>query len=100
MNKWVQLNEYGDVLGGLACYEAELSEQEQQTKRRLHMQKVLHRIMEEELTTRQKQVMLLYYFDGKTMTDIAVQLGVNKSTVSRTVANSKRRIERCMKYWL
>lgn len=45
-----------------------------------------------QLTHRQTQVMLLYYFEGKNITEIAQELGLNKSTVSRTLRRSLNRL--------
>ncbi|WP_298484131.1 sigma-70 family RNA polymerase sigma factor [uncultured Ruminococcus sp.] len=41
-------------------------------------------IIENELSARQKQILVLYYKEKKTMPEIAHALGVNVSTVSRT----------------
>ena len=38
------------------------------------------------------------YDQGKTMTKIALQLHVNKSTVSRTLARGRARLKKCLKY--
>ena len=43
-------------------------------------------IMENEISARQKQILVLYYKEKKTMPEIARQLGVCISTVSRTPA--------------
>lgn len=51
-------------------------------------------LIEEELTARQKEVLTLYFFDGKTQEDIADILKLSQSTVSRhlfgTVRNGKK----------
>ena len=54
--------------------------------------------MEEELTPRQKQMVRMHYVEQRTMPDIAVELGVAVSTVSRTIARGKRRLRRCLRY--
>lgn len=41
-------------------------------------------ILEQELSEKQKRVLVLYYKEKKTMPEIAHLLGVNVSTVSRT----------------
>ena len=56
---------------------------ERQEKRRLAWH-IAKNIMENELSARQKQILVLYYKDKKTMPEIAKTLGVNISTVSRT----------------
>ncbi len=50
------------------------------------------------LTKAQKCYIILYYRDGLTMQQIAHKLGVNKSTVSRTVAAARRKIEKCAEH--
>ena len=51
-----------------------------------------------ELTGRQLEIMKLYYVDGLRMPHIARELGINKSTVSRTLSRGKSRLQRCLKY--
>ena len=51
-----------------------------------------------ELTPRQMEVIRLYYLDGMTMVQAAKMLGVNKSTVSRTLKRGRARLKRCLKY--
>lgn len=58
----------------------------------------LRRAMESELTPRQLQIMKLYFMEGEKQCDIAIMLGVNKSTVSRTISRGKSRLHRCLKY--
>lgn len=52
----------------------------------------------EELTPRQQQVIHMYYIDQMLMRDIAKKLGVNVSTVSRTLARGRARLHRCLRY--
>lgn len=60
----------------------------------------LRQARERELTPRQRQMVALYYDRGLTMTQIAGRLGVNRSTVSRTVKRAKQRLYRCLRYAL
>lgn len=52
----------------------------------------------EELTPRQQQVVHMYYVDQMLMRDIADTLGVNVSTVSRTLGRGRDRLRRCLRY--
>lgn len=52
----------------------------------------------EELTPRQAQVVHMYYIDQMLMGDIAEALGVNVSTVSRTIGRGRKRLRRCLRY--
>lgn len=54
--------------------------------------------LEEELTPRQRQMVHMYYIDQMLMRDIADTLGVNVSTVSRTIARGRKRLQRCLRY--
>ena len=60
----------------------------------------LHRARQQELTPRQQEMLVLYYDRGMTMPQIAAHLGVNCSTVSRTIRRAKRRLYRCLRYTL
>lgn len=51
-----------------------------------------------ELTPHQQQVLELYIDQGMSMSGIARLLGVNKSTVSRTLRRALRRLERALRY--
>ena len=57
-------------------------------------------LREQELTPRQREMVFLYYDRGLKMSQIAQKLGVNRSTVSRTVKRAKQRLYRCLRYAL
>ena len=54
--------------------------------------------LREEVTERQKQVLFLYYNQGLTMREIGAALGVDRSTVSRTIKRGEARLHRCLRY--
>jgi len=60
----------------------------------------LRQAREQELTPRQRQILALYYDEGKTIPCIAGELGLNRSTVSRTLRRAKDRLYRCLRYAL
>lgn len=60
--------------------------------------KNLRRAIEEELTPRQRQMIQLYFLQGKKMSEIADELGVHISTVSRTISRGKARLRKCLRY--
>ena len=51
-----------------------------------------------EVTPRQRQLLLLYYGQGLNMRQIGERLGVDKSTVSRTIKRGENRLRRCLRY--
>ena len=58
----------------------------------------LMRCIREDVTPRQREVLLLYYFREMRQTEIAQQLGVARSTVSRTIRRGEQRLKRCLRY--
>ncbi len=64
------------------------------------LRRSLRRAREQELTPRQRQTLELYFDQGMTIPQIARELGVNRSTVSRTLRRAKNRLYRCLRYAL
>lgn len=54
--------------------------------------------LRQDITPKQREYMILYYGQGMSMEAIAHQLGVNKSTVSRTLKRGRQRLYRCLRY--
>ena len=62
------------------------------------LQAFLGKALREDVTLRQQQVLFLYYVQGLNMRQIAEALGVERSTVSRTLKRGEERIRRRMRY--
>ena len=60
----------------------------------------MHRVIENELTEKQKRAVLGYYVDKKTMPELAREFGVCKSTVCRTIQRAEKRLRRCLRYYM
>lgn len=58
----------------------------------------LRRIMQEELTELQRRTLTAYYFQRKTIPQIARERGVHNSTVSRTLHRAEETVKRFLKY--
>ena len=58
----------------------------------------LLRALREDVTPRQREMLLLYYGEQLNMRQIGTRLGVDKSTVSRTIKRGERRLQRCLRY--
>ena len=84
----------GDMTVWLRDHAEDNSDQLEQLRRNLR------RAREQELTPRQREILALYYDRGLKMPQIARKLGVNRSTVSRTVKRAKERLYRCLRYAL
>ena len=58
----------------------------------------VRRVIAEELTDLQREALIGYYFDRKSITDIAAERGVNKSTVCRTLHRAVQKLRRFLAY--
>lgn len=58
----------------------------------------VQRVIREELTELQRQTLIAYYFQQQTIPRIAMDRGVNKSTVSRTLRRAEEKLRRYLKY--
>lgn len=55
-------------------------------------------VLSKELTERQRQIVTGYYLEGKNIPQLAAELGVHKSTVSRTLIRGETRLRQFLKY--
>ena len=60
--------------------------------------KRVKRVIEEELTEVQREILMAYYFGELTQAQIAAQRGINKSTVCRTLHRAEKRLRMFLKY--
>ena len=60
--------------------------------------KRVQRVIQEELTPLQRETLIAYYFQERTITQIAQERGVNKSTVCRTLKRAEEKLRRFLKY--
>ena len=58
----------------------------------------LRRILQTELTDRQRSTLYAYYFEKKTLSQIAIEQGLNKSTVCRNLHGAEEKVKRFLKY--
>ncbi len=60
--------------------------------------KRVQRVIREELTENQREILLAYYIQNRTIPQIAQDRGVNKSTVSRTLHRAESKLRRYLRY--
>ncbi len=60
---------------------------------------IIRDVIETELTKRQKQILILYFYKNLKMTEISKMLNINKSTVSRTIERGIKKIHKFLKYY-
>ena len=65
--------------------------------RELQMKRI-QRVIEEELTPIQREVLIAYYIADQTIPQIARDRGVHKSTVARTRHRAEDKLRRFLKY--
>jgi len=65
--------------------------------REVQLQRV-RRVIAEELTQVQREMLTAYYFQELTMAQIARDRGVNKSTVCRTIHRAENKLRKFLKY--
>ena len=87
-----------EFLGDLPVWKRQHSADNSEQLERLRRN--LRRAREQELTERQRQLLEMYYEEGKSMSRIAASLRINKSTVSRTIARGRKRLYRYLQYSL
>ena len=66
---------------------------------RERMKRILYRAIRHELTDRQRDCLTRYYLDGVRMNEIARQMGLSKSTVSRHIAAASKKLRRIASYY-
>ena len=87
-----------EFMGDLAAWERENGQDNSEQLERLRRN--LRRVRSAELTPRQAQLLHLYYDLGYSMSGIAGELGIDKSTVSRTISRGRERLKRYLQYSL
>ena len=85
-----------EFMGDLAAWERENSEDNSEQLSRLHRN--MRRVRETELTEKQAEMIHLYYDLGMSIPQIAREKGLNKSSVSRTLARGRERLKRYLQY--
>jgi len=65
-----------------------------------YLKKLLHSAIERELRECQKSAVNKFYFEGMSVTDIAREQRVNKSTVSRNLKRARQKLSLTMRYGL
>ncbi|MGN8898028.1 sigma-70 family RNA polymerase sigma factor [Flavonifractor sp. HCP28S3_F3] len=86
----------GMYAADMAAYSRAMAEDNSQQMARLKHNLV--RALREDVTPRQREFLLLYYGEQLNMRQIGERLGVDKSTVSRTIKRGEARLRRCLRY--
>lgn len=57
-------------------------------------------LIQSELTDKQRMCLLLHYYEGIKMKDIALKLGLCNSTVSRHIASATKKLKNIAQYYM
>ncbi|MBQ3557031.1 MAG: sigma-70 family RNA polymerase sigma factor [Oscillospiraceae bacterium] len=82
----------------MAAYMRQLSEQNTNTNSMEQLRHNLVRCLNEDITPRQRTMLTMYYVQQLSQKEIARQLNVDRSTVSRTILRGERQLQRCLRY--
>lgn len=69
------------------------------TKSNVILKKMLLNIIKNDLTARQNEIIMLYYFKGLDMTQIAEKCEISPQAVSAVMARARKRIYNILKYY-
>ena len=58
----------------------------------------IRRVIEMELTQKQREVILAYYFQDKNIPEIAAERGIQKSSVCRCLRRAEKKVRLCLRY--
>lgn len=94
----ININSLNFVNNGKNCFNPFSDENNNDENIKL-MNRYVKKIINYELTERQRQIINLYYYEQKSISEIAVCLDVNPSTVSRSLASSRKNIFRILRYY-
>ena len=82
----------------MAVYSRAMSEENTNSDDITKLKRNLIKALKSDVTPRQREMLMLYYGKGLNMRQIGELLGVDKSTVSRTVKRGETRLKRCLWY--
>lgn len=98
MNKYrMEMLVGNEILTPLELFK-KVKRREDSTKHIQVLKKLMAYAIKEELSSRQRQCILLYYVHGKNQREIAERLHINPSVVSRHVTRGLKRLQRALKY--
>ena len=98
-NKVLSLDNFTESMASMDKFNKKLSEQTTNNTEYKKMVKLLKNIVEGELTNKQKICVSLYYGEMKKMNEIAEELGIGVSSVSRHIKRAKQKVQKTITYY-
>ena len=94
--KGLSLDSFTESIAGIETFKRDLVGNSKEHKKMIEL---LKKVVEGELTERQKTCISLYYGGQMKMHEIAKRLEIDVSCVSRHIKKGKERIQKTMKYY-
>lgn len=95
--KWVP----PEIRAAMEIWQGQDSEDNDARMQRMQrLRRNLKKAIDQELTGRQQTMLLMRYSENCSQTDMATRLGVDKSTVFRTLARARKKLARVLQYSL
>jgi RNA polymerase sigma-70 factor (ECF subfamily) len=82
-------------------FQSEIYDDEEQCNKLkiTNAKKIIHQVINSELTPRQREILILYFIKNYNTVEISKLLSVNKSTVSRTLNRAINNIKKYTMYY-
>lgn len=96
MRSSLSISELAGDIQGLKNWEK--GSAESNTEQVARMKKKMKEAIETELTPRQREVLLIVLSKGCSQVEIAKELGVNRSTISRTLSRAVVKLRKVLRY--
>lgn len=64
------------------------------------LRRVLLKVINNELTTRQKEIVMLYYFKGMSTVEIGKRMGITQQAASAVLVRARLRLFRILRYYI
>jgi RNA polymerase sigma-70 factor (ECF subfamily) len=64
------------------------------------LRRIMLKVINNNLTARQKEIIMLYYFKNENTTEISQRLGVSPQAVSAAMARARLRMLRILQYYI
>ncbi len=97
MSRQISLDQIGYSLDCVDPFESEENSNNDLQLDRI--KKAMQKVIRSRLTVRQREILIMYYFEKKKIPEIAIELAVNKSTVSRTLNRAVKNIRLYLEFY-
>ena len=91
-----------EQLGGLIAPDRYPGEDEplDNARQLAKLKRILEQVVIHRLTERQREILVLYYYQKRKIPEIAEMLCINKSTVSRTLTRAVNNLKRYLEFYV